>query len=177
MIRLSPVLFLTSLGLVALSALGQSTAPKPRVVLTKLGPIAYPQIARTAHISGDVDVDLEIRKDGTVEMATVVSGPPLLYKAALQSARESQFECRDCGDKPASYHLAYSFQLVGAETCCAAETNPSNTRFSNEPFPRISRTGNHVTVVDQVVCICDPTATLGKRRSLKCLYLWRCGSS
>ena len=41
---------------------------------------AYPRIARAAHVSGQVTVQLLIDVDGTVMEAVAISGHPLLYE-------------------------------------------------------------------------------------------------
>lgn len=77
---------LVALGALAICAGQEATQTAPQkgeVILTKLGPVVYPQIARAAHIAGDVQVELEIRQDGTVESANAVSGPPLLVPRQL----------------------------------------------------------------------------------------------
>src|SRR5580658_1739289 len=67
-------------------ASAQSTAtiatPQGVVVLTKLSDPVYPPLTRTAHITGDVELMLEVRQDGSIDSAVVVGGPPLLQKAA-----------------------------------------------------------------------------------------------
>jgi TonB family protein len=68
-----------------------------KVVLTKLSPPIYPPLARQARITGDVKIQLRIRKDGGIESAEVVSGHAVLKQAALESAQQSQFECQGCG--------------------------------------------------------------------------------
>src|SRR5690242_2409005 len=81
------------------SALGQSTASVEAsrgIALSRLTEPVYPPLARTARISGDVELKLGIRKDGTIASAIVISGHPMLAQAALQSAQQSQFECRAC---------------------------------------------------------------------------------
>ena len=148
---------------------------KPEVVLTKLGPITYPQIARTARIAGDVEVDLEIQKDGSIESATAVSGPGLLYRAARDSAQQSQFECRNCADTLTTYRLLYTFRLVepaAVPTC--GEPDTCGRTYDAQIAPSIALSGNRVTLTTSAlaVCICDGYL---KVRSLKCLYLWRCG--
>jgi TonB family protein len=90
--------------LTALHTLAQNPAtpaplPETGVVLVKLSPPIYPPLAHQAWIKGDVKIQVSIRKDGSVESAEVVSGHPMLKLAALQSARKSQYECRDCGMK------------------------------------------------------------------------------
>jgi TonB family protein len=51
----------------------------------------YPALARSAHASGTVRVQVLIDLDGTVAAAEIVDGHPLLASAALKAARESQF--------------------------------------------------------------------------------------
>jgi len=143
------------------------------VVLAKLSDPVYPPITRTAHISGDVELMLGIRQDGSVESATVVSGPPLLQKAALASAQQSTFECHGCGMDPTSYRLKYSFQLVESG-CCAAQDANATDKDQHRIYPAITQSQGHVTIVDQAVCICDPASEISKVRSVKCLYLWKC---
>ena len=58
---------------------------------TKLVQPAYPAIARAAHASGQVNVQVVIDEDGNVISATSVSGHPLLKPAAAAAARASKF--------------------------------------------------------------------------------------
>ncbi len=145
------------------------------VVLSKLTQPVYPPLARQARITGDVELNIEIGKDGTVQSAVVVSGHPLLKQAALDSAQQSQFECQNCSETAVPVQLVYSFQLAGSESCCtAAETGAKNGQ-PDQVFPHVIHTEKHVTLIDLPACICDPGAPVRKVRSLKCLYLWRCG--
>ena len=145
------------------------------VVLSKLFQPIYPPLARQTRIAGDVDVTLKVRPDGSVESATVVRGHPLLQQAALDSAQKSQFECGKC-DEAASIQLVYTFQLLGGDSCCKVTENQSNNGQADLPIPRVIQSQNHVTVVNQPACICDPAIAVRKVRSLKCLYLWKCKS-
>jgi Gram-negative bacterial TonB protein C-terminal len=133
------------------------------VVVTKLSPPTYPQLVRVAHIVGDVTVTLGIRQDGTIESSNATSGPPMLYKAALQSAQQSQFECRNCSDAITSYTLVYTFKL-NDQPCCSPTADL-----------HVTQSENHVTAIDNAICFCDPAAGPWKVRSAKCLYLWKCG--
>jgi len=157
------------------SSQNASTAhAQENVVLAKLFQPVYPPLARQTRIAGDVELTLELRTDGSLESVAVVSGHPLLKQAALDSARQSLFECQKCSDGTFSYHMVYSFQLIDADGCCkAAETNV-NAQMQEQSIPRVIQSGNHVTVVDRPACICDPAADTVKVRSLKCLYLWKC---
>jgi TonB family protein len=147
------------------------------VVLTVLSRPTYPPLARQARISGDVDLMLRIRQDGSVESAVVVSGHPLLAQTAIDSAQHSRFECRKCSETLTSLRLVYTFQLIEPKTCCAATEDGPKKSESSDQIPRVTQSLNHVTLVDQTVCICDPAPDVKyKVRSAKCLYLWRCGA-
>jgi TonB family protein len=51
----------------------------------------YPEIARAAHASGTVVVQVLIDEDGNVASAQAISGHPLLQAAAVGAAREARF--------------------------------------------------------------------------------------
>ena len=146
----------------------QSTDPnasQTTVILTKLVPLTYPPLARQARIQGEVEITVGVRKNGSVESAILTSGHPILAMAALQSAKNSEYECRSCSEAVTSYSLVYTFQLE--------DTAPGQSRA----IP-ITQLGNHVTVTDEsptiTVVNADPPSTF-LRRSAKCLYLWKCG--
>ena len=150
------------------------TGPQDQVVIAKLSAPIYPMIARTAHIFGEVHVILGVRRDGTVESATVTSGPPLLRLAALNSAQGSQFECRGCSEVVTEYSLVYMFQL-GPDPGCEVTKKTPQASGEEQSYPQVIQSENHVTVIDRPVEICDPPAEIGKVRSMKCLFLWKCG--
>lgn len=148
------------------------------VVLVSLSPPSYPPIARTAHIIGDVKINLLIKKDGSIESVYVLSGSPLLTQAAMDSAKQSKFECRGCSEEPSPYTLTYTYQISGkAGPCCCS--GPDN----GPPHgPSISQSGNHIDISAEELCICPDECTTkwaedhSKYRALKCLYLWKCGN-
>lgn len=145
------------------------------VVLTELSRPSYPPLARQTRISGDVDLMLHIRQDGSIESAVVSSGHPLLAQTALDSAQHSRFECRKCSETVTSLRLVYTFQLAGPNSCCSPTKDVPKESQPGEQIPHVTQSLNHVTVIDQTACICDPALDVRKVRSLKCLYLWRCG--
>ena len=102
-----------------------SHTPQTGVVLTKVANLTYPPLARQTRITGDVEVLLGIRPDGSVESAVVVSGHPLLQQVALDSARLSQFECRGCMKPVTSITIFYSFELKGNQ--CLPDTRASSS--------------------------------------------------
>lgn len=133
-------------------------------------------MARIARVMGDVEIAIKIRKDGGVESAAVaMSASPLLNEAALNSARQSQFDCDRCTPVKAVYRVLYTFKLGATEPCGSAIANSGNAK-ELEPFPKVTHEGNHVVLVDWALSSCDPVGELHFRvRSAKCLYLWKCG--
>jgi hypothetical protein len=122
-------------------------------------------VARQAEITGDVELRVGIRQDGTVASVETIKGHPLLIQAALDSARNSQFECRKCSEPVNSYRLVYTFQL-GPPIFCS----PPDPKY-----PQVIQSGNHVTLIVQPAGTCDPAEEITNFRSAKCFYLWRCG--
>jgi TonB family protein len=51
-------------------------------------PVAYPPLAKAAHVQGTVVFAATIGKDGAVQNLQLVSGPPLLVQAAMQSVNQ-----------------------------------------------------------------------------------------
>ncbi len=142
-----------------------SASAQSAVILVKLHDPVFPQIARTAHVTGDIHLIVHVRQDGSVESVEYVSGPPLLEHASEDSAKASEYECRGCADAVTSYPLIYTFQFIDGPGCLP----------SNFP-PKISWTPNHVSISANPVCLGDPTGTVVHVRSIKCLYLWKCAT-
>lgn len=153
------------------NAFAQGAAPaeasQTGVVLVKLSPPIYPGTARMTAISGEVKIQLAIRKDGSIESASLFSGPLILASAALASAKLSQFECQECTEAVTAYQLAYTFELKDDGDCCTA--------YSRTPV--VVQSQGHITITAGKMCLCEPGVeiTRVKVRSARCLYLWRCG--
>jgi len=77
--------------------------PKPR----------YPQMARMAHVSGQVVVQLIIDVDGTVMAAAAVSGHPLLYGVSVEAAKNSRFSPTKLDGKPVKVTGVITYNFVG----------------------------------------------------------------
>jgi TonB family protein len=163
------LLLMMSFGVLACqSILPQSADPsdlQTSVVITKLAQPSYPPVARQARIQGDVQIMVGVRRDGSVESVSLTSGHAILGRAALQSAQNSEYECRRCTEAVTSYSLVYTFRLEVPST------------GQSRAIP-ITQVGNHITVIDEpptiTVTNSDPPSTFF-RRSAKCLYLWKCG--
>jgi len=61
------------------------------VVPTHIVAPRYPVIAKTAHVSGEVELQVKVAADGSVADATAVSGPALLYRSSQDAVREWKF--------------------------------------------------------------------------------------
>ena len=134
------------------------------VVVSLVNP-TYPPIARTAHITGDVELKLGFRKDGTLDSLVVVSGHPMLTQAALNSAQQSRFKCRRCENEVTFLSLIYSFQFEASPGWPCPE----------EGAPHVVQSQNRITVTAEPALV-HPYFSSIKARSPKCLYLWSCGS-
>jgi len=158
------------IGFAHTSDMSDSTAG---VQVAKLAQPVYPRLARMAHITGAVNIEVRVARNGTVQSATVISGHPMLRDAALDSARQSQFECGRCSAEGSSYSLTYEFRLVAPDLTkdCTKWTEEERNAQSLE----FDSAHGRVAVSAMELWTCDPAVQLHKVRSVKCLYLWRCG--
>ena len=83
---------------------------KPAKLLKSVQPV-YPQMARTQHVSGNVQIDALIDADGNVSAMKVLSGPALLRDAALQSLKQWKYQPAELDGKPTSMHLTVVLQF------------------------------------------------------------------
>ena len=168
---LAAVCFYTAAEFATAQSAQNSEPPQAGVVLTKLFEPTYPPLARQARITGDVEVTVRVRQDGSVESAALVSGHPMLAPFALESVKNSQFECRGCTEAAVSYVLKYKFQIIprGYPKDCDMQTE-------KRPPAEVDLSHHQVRVSSWAMEICDPAARILKVRSAKCLYLWRCST-
>ena len=150
------------------------------IVFRRFSYPTYPSLARMSNIVGDVILKVSFRPDGTVESLAAVSGDPMLTQAALDSARQSQFECRACASSDLSQSLIYAFRIIPGEPdpcCCTSRPGVTATPSTTQ----VSQLGNRITITDPPLCICPDAcsrawaAAHSRYRSAKCLYLWKCG--
>jgi TonB family protein len=156
---------------------GSGDTKSEGVVLTELSRPSYPPLARQTRLSGDVDLMLSIRQDGSLESAVVISGHPLLAQTALNSAQHTRFECWKCSESM-TFRLVYTFLLEENSSCTPTNDGPKESK-PVEQISRVTQSLKHVTVIDQTACINGGPPGAGdsrKVRSAKCLYLWRCGT-
>ena len=76
-----------------------------------LPPPEYPAIARAAHASGEVTVEIMVNESGKVIAAHAVSGHPLLQAAAVTAARQAEFTQARLSGEPVKVRgvLTYNF--------------------------------------------------------------------
>jgi TonB family protein len=74
---------------------------------------AYPAIAKAAHASGMVTIQVTVDESGNVVEASAVSGHPLLRAAAVEAARQAKFSPTLLSGKPVKVTgvLIYNFVL------------------------------------------------------------------
>ena len=73
----------------------------------------YPALARQTHIQGQVRIDAVLDEQGNVVEMKVVSGPPMLYKAALDALTKWKYEPTYLNDRPIAVQMivTINFQL------------------------------------------------------------------
>jgi TonB family protein len=62
----------------------------------------YPEAARRARIAGQVTLGLRIGADGSVEEATLLSGEPVLGRAAMEAVEQWRYAPLRIGGRPVS---------------------------------------------------------------------------
>jgi len=79
---------------------------------TSLPPPGYPAIAKTAHASGTVTVQVLVDEEGKVVTAHAVSGHPLLQAAAVAAARQARFTPTKLSGQPVKVTgvIVYNFR-------------------------------------------------------------------
>ncbi len=148
-------LFLAPRNLIAQGE-AKSQETERQVVLSKLFLPNYPPLARQARIFGDVHLKVSIHSDGSIDSVTVIDGPPMLRQAALDSARQSHFDCEHCeGAGLVERTFTYSFQIPGQKpvdsSCCLEEQVPSDKR----PTTPVSQSDDLITITTPAMCECS----------------------
>jgi protein TonB len=88
---------------------GRVKPPKP---ISQVQPV-YPLLAKQAHIQGQVQIDAILDAQGNVIDMKAVSGPPLLYQAALDALKTWKYEPTYLNDQPIAVEMivTITFQL------------------------------------------------------------------
>ena len=83
---------------------------KPAKLIKSVPPL-YPDIARTQHLSGNVQIDASIDANGNVGDMKVLSGPTLLHQAALTAVKQWKFQPAELDGKPTAMHLTVTVRF------------------------------------------------------------------
>lgn len=76
---------------------------------------SYPPIARSAHASGTVVVQVLIDENGNVLTARAVSGHPLLQASAVNAARGSKFTPTKISGQPVKVSGVITYNFVAQD--------------------------------------------------------------
>jgi len=83
---------------------------KPAKLIKSVQPV-YPVMAKSQHVSGNVQIDALVDADGNVSAMKVLSGPALLREAALQSLKQWKYQPAELDGKPTTMHLTVTVQF------------------------------------------------------------------
>jgi protein TonB len=113
-------------GIIGGAGSGPPPPPRPKTPLRVGGNVMmaslvrqplpiYPQIAKTAHISGTVILHAIIGTDGTVQDLQYISGPPLLMRAAMDAVKQWRYKPTMLNGEPTAVDTTVSvvFTLGG----------------------------------------------------------------
>jgi TonB family protein len=123
--------------------------PTPGISVIKFAAPAYPPIAKTARIQGDVRLLIEIASDGSAKNVSVLSGHPMLVQAAEDAVKQWRFGCQRC-DQPLRHIVTVSF-VMDEKLSATCQGNDFGTRQSIEPaLPNrvVLRTGSPCVIAD-----------------------------
>jgi TonB family protein len=81
--------------------------------LIKSVPPEYPEMAKTQHVSGKVQIDALVDASGNVASVKILSGPMLLRKAALDAVKQWRYTPARLDDQPTSMHLTVTVEFRG----------------------------------------------------------------
>jgi len=90
----------------------------------------YPPIAKAAHVSGQVKLQLEIEKDGHVTGSKVISGPPMLVGSAQECVKQWIYEPAVIDGKPISTSTTVTIRFD-----LPAPVNPNDEKIASRYFP------------------------------------------
>ena len=122
----------------------------------------YPQIAQSVGEQGVVEVEVQVRADGTVAGTKVVQGPPWLREASVDAAKRTRFACRDCPESGGVYSLYVTFRI------------PTDYCKPTPPPLVVSPTQGWVTVDAPPPPPMHIHFVWVKVRGPRCLFLWPC---
>jgi protein TonB len=73
---------------------------------------SYPPLARQARVQGAVELRAIISKAGAIENLVVVSGNPMLFKAAIEAVRQWRYRPYQLNDEPLEVETEVTVNFV-----------------------------------------------------------------
>ena len=125
---LAPILLLTATIYTQSPQSELSASPNLRIV-KQTAPV-YPPIAKAAHVSGQVELQIEIAEDGRVISANAVSGPPMLVSSAQECVKQWVYEPVLIDGKPVSTSTTVTIRFD-----LPAPVNPDDKEIASRFFP------------------------------------------
>ena len=107
--RIPRAVLVLSVLLAAVVSASAQESPRPLPKVVQHSEPMYPPIARTAHIEGNVRVELTTNGE-SVTSADAESGPPLLYKSALDNVRTWKFVPHKAG----TFHVTFRYKIMSS---------------------------------------------------------------
>jgi TonB family protein len=109
------ILISVTVVLLGWSAFAQTNSSSQPAVVSAVAPL-YPPIIRTAGLSGDYYVDVEINRSGKVISAKALRAPKLMQKVIEEAAGQWQFAPDPNGQKNRKVQLTFSFRRMPLKT-------------------------------------------------------------
>lgn len=94
-------------------AFGQERS-EPRLAVQEHGKAIYPPLAKQAWIEGQVRLRVEINEVGKVERTKMISGHPMLEKAANELVKTIKFSCDNCLKESRAFDYVIEFRFADA---------------------------------------------------------------
>ncbi|MDE3180792.1 MAG: M56 family metallopeptidase [Acidobacteriota bacterium] len=101
--------------------------------------VVYPPLARVARLQGNVVLRITVDKDGTVSNTDVLSGHPLLIKAALEAVREWKFS--PPANAPVTTNVTFTFRVPPPARVPSTNTGPASVISHPPPISKIYAVG------------------------------------
>jgi TonB family protein len=107
-----------------------ASSDSPNLRIVKQTDPVYPPIARAAHVSGQVKLQIEIGKDGRVTNTKTLSGPPMLAGSAQDCVKQWIYEPPLIDGKPVSTSTTVTIRFD-----LPAPVNPNDQTIASRFFP------------------------------------------
>jgi TonB family protein len=98
----------------------------------------YPEIAKTARISGTVILHVIIAKDGSVQEVQFISGPPLLMRSAMNAVKQWKYEPTTLNGEPVEVDTTISVVFTLGGSAQSPATPPASGAAAQSPIASAS---------------------------------------